>query len=104
MAQRGGFFAQGLYQAGQFAATLHPEILGGGTLLAVSDSRGGVYCDSGLDPEAIVKHKIETGRVEGFPGTKPISNEDLRELNVDVLYPAALVAVILAMVQAARQS
>ncbi len=85
---------QGFGNAGQFAATLHPEILGGGTLLAVSDSRGGVYSDSGLDPEAIVKHKIETGRVEGFPGTKPISNGDLLELNVDVLYPAALEAVI----------
>ncbi len=85
---------QGFGNAGQFAATLHPEILGGGTLLAVSDSRGGVYCDSGLDPEAIVKHKLETGRVEGFPGTKPISNSDLLELNVDVLYPAALEAVI----------
>ncbi len=85
---------QGFGNAGQFAATLHTEILGGGKLLAVSDSRGGIYCESGIDPQAIVKHKLETGKVEGFPGTKPISNGDLLELGVDVLYPAALEAVI----------
>ncbi|MFQ5423721.1 MAG: Glu/Leu/Phe/Val dehydrogenase [Phycisphaerae bacterium] len=89
-----GYAIQGFGNAGQFAATLHPEILGGGKLLAVSDSRGGIYCDRGLDPQAIVKHKLETGKVEGFPGTKPISNADLLELDVDVLYPAALEAVI----------
>jgi glutamate dehydrogenase (NAD(P)+) len=85
---------QGFGNAGQFAATLHPEILGGGTLIAVSDSRGGVMSKNGIDPAAIVKHKQETGKVEGFPGTTPISNEDLLELDVDVMYPAALEGVI----------
>ncbi len=80
---------QGFGNAGQFAATLHPEILGGGKLIAVSDSRGGVICKDGMDPEAIVKYKLETGKVEGFPGTTAISNEDLLELDVDILYPAA---------------
>ena len=85
---------QGFGNAGQYAATLHPEILGGGTLLAVSDSRGGIYSANGIDPHAIVKHKLETGRVADFPDTKPISNEGLIELEVDVLYPAALEGII----------
>ena len=85
---------QGFGNAGQNAATLHPEILGGGTLLAVSDSRGGIYSANGIDPQAIVKHKLETGRVADFPGTEPISNEGLIELEVDVLYPAALEGII----------
>jgi glutamate dehydrogenase (NAD(P)+) len=85
---------QGFGNAGQFAATLHKEILGGGKLVAVSDSKGGVYNPDGIDPEAIVKYKLETGQVSGFPGTKPISNEELLELDVDILYPAALENVI----------
>lgn len=88
------FAIQGFGNAGQFAATLHPEILGGGKLIAVSDSRGGVMSKNGIDPNAIVKYKLETGKVEGFPGTTPVSNADLLELDVDILYPAALEGVI----------
>ena len=87
---------QGFGNAGQYAATLHQEILGGGTLVAVSDSRGGVMNKNGLDPKAIVRHKLETGAVANFPGSTPISNEDLLELKVDVLYPSALEGVITA--------
>jgi len=85
---------QGFGNAGQFAATLHPEILGGGTLIAASDSRGGVMSKNGLDPHALVRHKCETGAVANFPGSTPISNEELLELSVDVLYPSALEGVI----------
>lgn len=85
---------QGFGNAGQFAATLHKEILGGGRLIAVSDSRGGVMNKDGIDPDAIVKYKLESGKVEGYPGTTPISNEEILELDVDVMYPAALEGVI----------
>ena len=87
---------QGFGNAGQFAATLHEEILGGGTLLAASDSRGGVINKNGLDAKALVQHKLETGTVAGFPGAEAISNEELLELECDVLYPAALESVITA--------
>ncbi|MBP7828898.1 MAG: Glu/Leu/Phe/Val dehydrogenase [Kiritimatiellae bacterium] len=87
---KGRFAIQGFGNAGQFAALLHPEILGGGTLVAVSDTSGGVYNPKGLDPRAIVDFKLKTGKVTGFPGADPISNEDLLELEVEVLYPAAL--------------
>ncbi len=85
---------QGFGNAGQFAATVHTEVLGGGTLIAASDSRGGVFCKSGLDPHALVKHKQESGSVSGFPGAEPISNEALLELECTVLYPAALEGVL----------
>ncbi len=45
---------QGFGNAGQFAATLHQEILGGGKLIAVSDSSGGVISREGMDPKKIV--------------------------------------------------
>ncbi len=85
---------QGFGQAGQHTARLHQEILGGGKLIAVADSSGGVVSSDGLDPKLLVDYKRRHGKVTGFPGATPISPEDLLELNVDVLYPAALEGVI----------
>ncbi len=93
---KASYAIQGFGNAGQYAATLTEEILGSKNLVAVSDSRGGVYNDKGINPAEMVKYKLETGKVEGFPGTKPISNEELLELDVDVLYPSALENVITA--------
>jgi len=92
--ENASYAIQGFGNAGQFAATLHAEILGGGTLVAASDSRGGVMSKTGLDPDALIRHKRETGSVVGFPGSSEISNENLLELDVDVLYPAALEGMI----------
>jgi glutamate dehydrogenase (NAD(P)+) len=85
---------QGFGNAGQYAATLMKEVLGSGKLVAISDSSGGVYNPEGIDPHKAVKHKLETGKVADFPGTKPISNEELLELDVDILFPSALENVI----------
>ncbi len=92
----GAYAVQGFGNAGQFAALLHEEILGGGTLVAVSDTSGGIYNPDGMDPKEIVDYKLKQGKVSGFPGTKPISNEELLELDVNVLYPSALENVITA--------
>ena len=80
---------QGFGNAGQFAATLGAELLGM-KLVAASDSRGGVYNPKGIDPRALVDHKNAKGTLAGFPGAEAISNEKLLELDVTVLYPAAL--------------
>lgn len=89
------YAVQGFGNAGQYAALLMQEILGDSNkLVAVSDSRGGVYSAAGIDPQEMVKYKLETGRVEGFPGTEPISNADLLELDLDILFPSALENVI----------
>jgi glutamate dehydrogenase (NAD(P)+) len=80
---------QGFGNAGQFAATLGSEILGM-KVVAASDSQGGVYSAKGMDAKALVEHKQKTGGVAGFPGSESITNEKLLELDVAVLYPAAL--------------
>ncbi|HOW97329.1 MAG TPA: Glu/Leu/Phe/Val dehydrogenase [Kiritimatiellia bacterium] len=94
---KGTYAIQGFGNAGQNVALLHPEILGGGRLVAVSDTSGGVINTEGIDPKALVAYKLKTGSVTGFPGAQPVCGEDLLDLDVDVLYPAALENVITRM-------
>jgi len=84
---------QGFGNAGQYAALLGHDILGL-TLVAASDSKGGIYNPRGLDPRKVVDYKRKTGSLQGFPGADPISNEALLELEVTVLFPSALENVI----------
>jgi len=62
----------------------------GYTIVAVSDSKGGVYSEHGLDLDSVLSHKKKTGSVLGAPNTKAVSTEELLELPVDILIPAAL--------------
>jgi glutamate dehydrogenase (NAD(P)+) len=80
---------QGFGNAGQYAAMLMQSMFGS-KVVAVSDSRGGVYNPHGLDANAVVKHKLSTRSVKDFPDTEPITNAELLELDVDILIPAAL--------------
>ena len=84
------FAIQGFGDAGQRAALLHKEYFGGGKLIAASDSRGAIFNKDGFDPEELVHHKLKTGSVLKFPGAKEIAHEELLELDVEILYPAAL--------------
>ena len=84
---------QGYGNAGTYAHKLAGELLGM-EIVAVSDSRGGIYCADGLDYAQVLEHKRRTGSVIGFPDTEPISNEQLLELDVCVLFPSALENVI----------
>ncbi len=84
---------QGYGNAGSFAHKLGVELLGL-EVVAVSDSKGGIYNPAGLDYEQVMKHKEKTGSVVGFPGAKAISNEELLELDVAILVPSALESVI----------
>lgn len=59
-------------------------------VVAVSDSKGGIYNKKGLDITQVEKHKKKTGKVKGFKGAKNISNEQLLTLDVDILAPSAL--------------
>ena len=69
------------------AKTLHEM---GYKIIAVSDSKGGIYNPDGLDPVRVFEHKKETGQVAGFEGCEEITNEELLELECDILVPAAL--------------
>ena len=85
---------QGFGNAGSIAARLLAEF--GCKVIAVSDSKGGVYNKSGLDPIAVQKHKDATKSVVGYAAGDAISNKDLLELKCDILVPAALEKVITA--------
>ena len=80
---------QGYGNAGWISAKLVDEL--GATVVAVSDSSGGIYAADGLDPVAAKAHKNETGSVVGFPdAADECSNEEVLTLDVDLLIPAAL--------------
>lgn len=66
----------------------------GHTVVAMSDSKGGVYNADGLDLAALTEHKKKTGALAGAPGVKSITNEELLELECDLLVPAAFENVI----------
>jgi len=86
---------QGFGNAGQHAALLGGEILGL-KLVAASDSKGGIHNARGMDPKQVVDYKLRTGSLQGFPEAEAISNEELLEMEVTVLFPAALENVITA--------
>ncbi len=79
---------QGFGNAGSVAAELFTEE--GARVIAVSDSRGGIYRPEGLDPAAVIEHKKRTGSVIGLKGSETISNDVLLTLECDILIPAAL--------------
>ena len=83
---------QGYGNAGSFAAILLQEM--GARIIAVSDSKGGIASDKGLDPNEVLQHKQKTGSVVEFLGTEAITNETLLEEQCDILVPAALENVI----------
>jgi glutamate dehydrogenase (NAD(P)+) len=78
---------QGYGNAGAIAAQLMRDE--GSTVVAVSDSTGGIRNMAGLDPDKVLAWKKEHGTVQGFPGSEDISNAELLETQCDVLIPAA---------------
>ena len=79
---------QGYGNAGATAARLFQDA--GARIVAVSDSRGGIANDDGIDAYAVIAHKTKTGSVVGYPEASEISNEDLLAYDCDILIPAAL--------------
>lgn len=79
---------QGYGNAGYFAAKLLYD--DGAKIIAVSDSKGGIYSEEGLDPDKVLEHKNKTGSVVGYPGTKEIGSKDPLTIPCDILVPAAL--------------
>ena len=79
---------QGFGNAGSIAARLIREE--GATVVAVSDSTGGIHAPDGLDINKVIAWKGEHGSVVGFPGATDISNAEVLEVDCDILIPAAL--------------
>jgi glutamate dehydrogenase (NAD(P)+) len=79
---------QGFGNVGSHAARLLAAA--GARVVAVSDVKGGIFKGDGLDIPRLLLYRAETGGVVGFPGSEPISNDELLTLECDVLLPAAL--------------
>jgi len=84
---------QGFGNAGYFAAKLAKEMFGC-KVVAACDSRGGIYCQRGIDPQGAHELKENSGTVCNLPETEKISNEEVLALDVDILIPAAIENVI----------
>ncbi len=79
---------QGLGNVGYHAAKFLQE--GGARLVGLLEYEGGIYNPDGLDLEAVMQHRRETGKILGFPGAKDVPNPKGLELPCDILVPAAL--------------
>jgi glutamate dehydrogenase (NAD(P)+) len=83
---------QGFGNVGSFLAKFLAE--DGATVVAISDSGGALYNSKGIDIQAAIAHKRETGALSGLKGADEITNEELLVLDCDVLAPCALEQVI----------
>jgi glutamate dehydrogenase/leucine dehydrogenase len=79
---------QGFGNVGSFFAEFAAKL--GYKVVAVSDSKSGIYNSEGLDIEKLNEYKKTNGSFAEFPDSKPVTNEELLELPVDILVPAAL--------------
>jgi glutamate dehydrogenase/leucine dehydrogenase len=83
---------QGFGNVGYSAARIFHEV--GAKIIAVSDSKGGVYNPKGLDPAKVLDAKKKGSSVIDYKEGDRITNEELITLKCDVLVPSALENVI----------
>ena len=84
---------QGMGNVGYHAAKYFHEA--GAVIVGLIEWDGALYSEKGLDPDAVLKHKNETGSIINFPGAKTLAkNEEGLEMDCDILIPAALENVI----------
>ena len=80
---------QGLGNVGYNAAQFCQQ--GGGIIIALAEFEGAIHNPKGLDVEAVMKHRKETGSLLNFAGASNLNTrEDALELDCDILIPAAL--------------
>ena len=88
VAQGGKVVIQGFGNVGGNTAEIFAK--NGYKIIAMSDSKGGIVKDDGLDIKALEDWKKTNGTLAGFPGSRTVTNAELLELECDVLIPAAL--------------
>lgn len=79
---------QGYGNAAYYAALNFHDA--GARIVAVSDTKGGISNNDGIDPRRLMDHKQKTGTVVGFPGTKEIGSKDPLTVDCTILVPAAI--------------
>ena len=88
------FVVEGFGNVGEFAAKFLTEQ--GAKLVGVSDSKGTLYSDKGIDYEKLVGIKKNLGSVINYPGGTVLSNKEIIQIKADILIPAAVPNLILA--------
>jgi len=88
VSEGGKVVIQGFGNVGGNAAEIFAK--NGYKIIAMSDSKGGIVKDDGLDIKALEDWKKANGTLAGFPGSRTVTNMELLELECDVLIPAAL--------------
>jgi glutamate dehydrogenase (NAD(P)+) len=83
---------QGFGNVGSYYAKFIAE--DGAKVVAVSDSNVALHNEHGIDVQAALAHKHETGSLEGLKGAETITNEELILVDCDILAPCALEQVI----------
>jgi len=74
------------YHAAQFA-----QVEGGAVIVGIAELEGGIHNPNGLDVDAVLEHRLESGSILDFPGARNIdSSAEVLELECDILIPAAL--------------
>ncbi|HJZ82802.1 MAG TPA: Glu/Leu/Phe/Val dehydrogenase [Pyrinomonadaceae bacterium] len=79
---------QGFGNAGSIITKL--VAMDGAKVVAICDSKSGVYSESGIYVREALRHKEETGALRGLPGVKEIAPDDVLEVDCDILCPSAL--------------
>jgi glutamate dehydrogenase (NAD(P)+) len=85
---------QGFGNVGSYFSKFVAEL--GATVIAISDSTGGLFNPDGIDVAAAFTHKRSGGAISELRGGEPITNEDLLTLECDVFAPCALEQVVTA--------
>ncbi len=81
---------QGLGNVGSFSAKFSQEE-GDALIIGVAEYEGSIHNPAGIDVEALVQHRLETGTIMNFPGATPLPDRGAAlELECDILIPAAL--------------
>lgn len=79
---------QGFGNVGSVAASISADM--GARVVAISDKDGGLYNPAGIDIQDLLEYKRVNRNVQGYPKAEPIKNQELLQLPVDILFPAAL--------------
>jgi glutamate dehydrogenase (NAD(P)+) len=80
---------QGFGNVGSFTHKLGQNQFGL-KVIAISDEYGGIYDNNGLDYDDVLAHQRQAGKLMDYPGAENITNQELLEMEVDILIPAAI--------------
>jgi glutamate dehydrogenase (NAD(P)+) len=81
---------QGMGNVGSYTGLISQQE-GDAKIIGIAEYEGSIHNENGIDIEALIKHREETGTIMTFAGAKPLSNRmEALELDCDILIPAAL--------------